>query len=138
MSYTRHNWENGEVITEAKMNNIEDGIEASGYDAVVSYYKDDNSTHSPVITILSGTFASLASKISEHIAPVILVKVWDELNYVYTATTAVSLYYFPTASEPNRAIVFRVKAPTVSDSYQYDWRNIMFLAWTYNDVIEVD
>ena len=33
MTYTKHTWQTGEVITAAKLNNIEDGIEGGGGDS---------------------------------------------------------------------------------------------------------
>lgn len=35
MSYTKNTWATGDTITAAKLNNMEDGIEAAGYDAVI-------------------------------------------------------------------------------------------------------
>lgn len=52
MAYTKHNWESGEIITAAKLNNIEEGIEAilngggsgggGGTPQMISFYHEDN------------------------------------------------------------------------------------------------
>ena len=93
MAYEQHEWVNGETITAAKMNNIEEGIaEAAqsgggGYDAEVKIYHDNNSSHEYELTIVSGNFADLAAKTQNNETPVILFRIWDELAGIFTTTT---------------------------------------------------
>ena len=93
MAYEQHEWVNGETITAAKMNNIEEGIaEAAqsgggGYDAEVKIYHDNNSSHDYELTIVSGNFADLAAKVQNNETPVILFRIWDELVNVFASTT---------------------------------------------------
>ena len=85
MSYTPHTWVNNETITAAKLNNIEEGItEAAqsgggiGYDAVIrlthANNSNEDSANNLTPSIVSGTFASLKSKLSNGGVPNILVE----------------------------------------------------------------
>lgn len=84
MSYTPTTWATGDTITAAKLNNIEDGIaEAAqsgggGWDAVIRLTHADNSgpDNSTNLTpsIVEGTYAGLAAKISGGGCPCILVE----------------------------------------------------------------
>lgn len=134
MSYEQHEWVNGETITAEKMNNIEEGIvEASqsgggGYDAEVSIYQENNSSSDPVFTVLSGSFADIASKLNENIMPNILVRFWDDLDGT-RAISSVTLYYnyFPSASVPSYGFdVFYVVAGSLAS---------FTLVWTAEDEV---
>lgn len=63
MSYTPTNWQDGDVITAAKLNNMESGISNSGYDLVFMtstiYLADVTDSN---ITLESGTFADAWAK----------------------------------------------------------------------------
>lgn len=129
MSYVKHTWVDNETITASKLNNIEDGIDEAaqsggGYDAEISIYHDNNSGHDPVITIISGTFSELSALLQNNIAPFVLVRIFDEMNYVYTSTTAVPIYLFN-----SDYIEFAINITSVYDGggvYKYfgiDWLN---------------
>lgn len=64
MSYTKNTWANGDVITAAKLNHMEDGIEGAGggggYDAVIVLGVDEE--EQPTITVESGSFSDFYSK----------------------------------------------------------------------------
>ena len=43
MSYTKQTWSNGDVITESKLNHMEDGIKANDFDVFpINFYYDEN------------------------------------------------------------------------------------------------
>ncbi len=71
MAYEQHEWVNGETITAAKMNNIEEGIaEAAqsgggGYDIVVrlSKYTNNSSITDSDISLVSGSYADCMEKV---------------------------------------------------------------------------
>ena len=74
MSYTPHTWTDGETITAAKMNAIEEGIEGAasggggdGYDAIIYY--DNACIPYPVVT---ATFADIKGKMEDGDCPRIL------------------------------------------------------------------
>ena len=64
MSYTKNTWANGDVITAAKLNHMEDGIEGAGggggYDAVIIISYDEE--EQPIATVESGSFSDFYSK----------------------------------------------------------------------------
>ena len=64
MSYTKNTWANGDVITAAKLNNMEDGIEGAGggggYDAVIIVSYDEE--EQLIATVESGSFSDFYSK----------------------------------------------------------------------------
>lgn len=87
--------EEGARLESAK--NLVDGQElgtggGGGYDAEFTIYHSGNSSDPYVLTRVSGDFATLKSMYESHTTPVILVRINDSLNDVYTATTNVSLY----------------------------------------------
>lgn len=62
MSYTKHNWVTGEVITASKLNNLENGVaNAGGYDLV--FRLNDEQLHAASsVTVESGSYAAAAAK----------------------------------------------------------------------------
>lgn len=137
MSYTKNTWENGDIITAAKMNNIENGIAAASYDAILYIYHPNKSADYTV-TIQSGTYAALKEKLMNKIPPVILCLVWNEQTSVRAATTATTVYSHPSESDPNNNFTFVVKMPTTSvgGTYASEWSRIT-LSWTSADVVTV-
>lgn len=138
MSYTKNTWENGDIITAAKMNNIENGIEAASYDAILYIYHAPNSNEDYAITIQSGSYAALKEKLMNKKPPVILCLVWDELTNVRTATTVTAVYTCPTESDPNNDFVFVAKMPTQNNfgTYTLEWIRIT-MSWTSADVVTI-
>lgn len=74
MSYTPHEWIDGETITAAKMNNIEEGIDEAaqsgggdGFDAKIRYDADEGAH-----TIEKGTFAEIKGMMDDGGCPKIL------------------------------------------------------------------
>lgn len=96
MTYTPTTWDVGDVITPQKMNNIETGIqevaESGGYDAEIRYYNDNNSSHDPVVTVVSGDYDTLMGLIEDNISPNVLVRYWDDFLYMWGVTNAVAIY----------------------------------------------
>lgn len=82
---------------------------AKVYDAEVHLYHDSNSTHDYEGTIVSGDYAILREMIENKISPVILVKVWNELIYLFSSTTAVPVY---TWEDEDGYIALVAQAPT--------------------------
>ena len=93
MSYTPHTWSNGETITAAKLNAIEQAIAGmSSYDAEVLITRLDSS--SPFVgTIVSGSFAALSALTADDIPPNILVRVNDFVTGAWFSHSAVVVYY---------------------------------------------
>ena len=132
MAYVEHEWVNGETITAAKMNNIEEGIaEASqsggggGYDAVVYVYHENNSSSDYEVTIESGDYASLLAKLNDNQPPIILLKVWDELGGIHSSTSMTVVY-----GGDSSFISFLSWVPNISDISR------SVLNWNSNDTIE--
>ena len=73
MSYTAHTWTNGETITAAKMNNIENGVANAGanYDVIIQiensagelYLAPNLELGGESATLVKGNYASLLSKV---------------------------------------------------------------------------
>lgn len=62
MSYTKHNWVTGEVITASKLNNLENGVaNAGGYDLVFRM-NDERLNVASSVTVESGSYAAAAAK----------------------------------------------------------------------------
>ena len=55
MSYTPYTWQTGDTITAARLNNMEDGIAASGYDAVFKISGEN-------AEVVQGDFATVWAK----------------------------------------------------------------------------
>ena len=77
MSYTKNTWANGDVITAAKLNNMEDGIAGAGggYDAVVVRSVDEE--EQPIITVESGSFSDFYSKYEDGDHPSVQI-IYDD------------------------------------------------------------
>lgn len=136
MSYTPRTWTSGEVITAAKLNNIEEGIsEASqsggGFDAVVRMYHSNDSNGDWVFTIESGTFANLHNMLSNNIAPSVMVRYWNDLSGIYGSSSAVAIY-----AVQNSYITFIIKVPNANttDTYNNEWKREPF-NWHSDDTI---
>ena len=90
MSYTAHTWTNGETITAAKMNNLEEGIaeaaqSGGGYDLIIrlSNIADAGDFSDSDISLVSGSYLDAMEKIANG-------------GFI---TAAVYYYYFQSASE---------------------------------------
>ena len=71
MPYVEHTWTNGETITAAKMNNIEEGIaeaaqSGGGYDAV---FKGNTYVSNHDVAYVSGDYAAVVAKL-KNLEPV--------------------------------------------------------------------
>ena len=137
MSYTPHTWTTGETITASKMNNIEEGLQdASGYDAVISIYHENNSSSAYVPSIISGTYNTIKQKTMNNQPPIILAYIWDDLAGYKGATTMSAIYTYPSELYPNNDFIFTMKMPTSNASTHTSWFGIS-LAWNSNDIIEI-
>ena len=81
MSYTKNTWANGDVITAAKLNNMEDGIASAGggYDAVIVLGVDEE--EQPTITVESGSFSDFYSKFEDGDHPSVQIISEDPDSY---------------------------------------------------------
>ena len=61
MSYNPTTWHTGDVVTSAKLNNIEQGIVSAGLDAVIVV---DASSGTPTPSLIQGSFADLEAKLA--------------------------------------------------------------------------
>lgn len=107
MSYTPKTWANGDTITAADLNHIEQGVSNAGgsdYDAVITAYHDDGSSawyNGWTFTINQGSFASIAAKLDAGTeAPFVLVKVKSLFHDLYGCFPALITYYYPNVSVP--------------------------------------
>ena len=97
MSYTPHIWTTGETITAEKMNNLEDGIQDAGpWDAVIRLtHSNDSGEDTPanlVLSIVSGTFAEIYSKLQNGGCPCILVEYYHPWGIRFSAPMAYVVY----------------------------------------------
>ena len=135
MSYTPTTWTTGDTITASALNKIEQGIAnaggGGGYDAIISCYKDDNSSSPTVYTIEKGTFSEIVSMFTTgEVAPNILVKIKWDLPPMYMASTNMTMvtYYRSNISVPDIEL----------HAYFYDVDNTFSswtLLWNANDEI---
>jgi len=87
MAYTKHTWENGEVITAEKLNNLEDGIaESSGSNITVFNIIEDGETDNIKI---DATWQDIFDAISER--PVFLKWIASEDDIAMYVVTEVVL-----------------------------------------------
>lgn len=99
MSYTKNTWANGDVITAAKLNHMEDGIEGagSGYDAVIrlthAESSADDSTTSLTPSIVSGTFDQLHDKISDGGYPLIMIEYYHPWGTQFMSQAGYVTYF---------------------------------------------
>ncbi len=140
MAYEPHTWTDGETITAAKINNIEEGIaeaaQGGGWDAEIRIYHDSNSSSDPVLTIISGSYDALKEKVVNKQPPVIMAYIWDELSLYMGATTMTSLYGYPTEQSQNNSIVFTTKMPNATYDDHSTWWGAC-IAWTSNDELHI-
>ena len=69
MSYTKNTWANGDVITAAKMNNMENGIEAASsdrYDIVICCADNYFDVGSNYYSIINGSYDDIVNKIKNN------------------------------------------------------------------------
>lgn len=97
MAYTEHEWVNGETITAAKMNNIEEGIaEAAqsgggGYDLVIRTSKHIAESLSDAdLELVSGTWAEAMAKVKAG-EPITAMCYW----YYYNNDSEYGYFKFP-------------------------------------------
>ena len=134
MSYTPTNWNTGDTITASALNKIENGIAnagGGGYDAEVHIYHDMYSAHDYECTIVSGSFASLASLLADNIVPTVLFKVWNDLGG-YRVVALGYIYNFDITSS-NQYITFHALQPYGTSGAT----GLMYINWTPNDEITV-
>lgn len=134
MAYTPTTWVTGDTITATKLNKLEQGVSnagGGGYDAEIRIYHDNNSNHDYECTIVSGSFASLYAMLQDNISPIVLVRMWDEMNNIKSATTAAPIY-----SYTSNAIAFALKVPYQNSlgTYSNEWRSMIF-SWSSSDVV---
>ena len=140
MSYTPHTWVNNETITASKLNNIEDGVQEAaqsgggGYDAEFTIYHSNNSADDYVFTRVSGDYASLKSAYESGNAPIILVRVHDDMSYVTGATTLVALYDI--ASNYLNLFVHLPLPYFYSGSNQ--WKTYSYIHWNSDNTITMN
>ena len=133
MSYTPTTWTTGDTITATKLNKIEQGIADSGgggYDAEVHIYHDNNSEHDYEFTIISGSFADLASKIADNIVPSVLFRIWDDMNGVHIV--ALGYLYSYDISSSSQFIAFHA-LQAYSDGGGFV--GLMYINWNAEDEI---
>lgn len=99
MSYTPHEWQNDELITAAKLNNIEEGIAeggGGGWDAVIRLtHGNDSGDDTPenlTPSIVSGSFADLYAKCTSGKCPCILVEYYHPWGMKYSAPMGYIVY----------------------------------------------
>ena len=134
MSYTPTSWSTGDTITAAAMNKIENGIAnaGSGYDAEVHIYHDAYSAHDYECTIVSGSFASLASLLADNIVPTVLFKIWDDLNGMQVVALGY-LYNFDITSSDQFILYHALQPDTTGNSAA----GLVYIRWSPNDEITV-
>ena len=80
MAYTPTNWQNGDVITAEKLNNIENGVAsavgAPSYDLVLAYADTDSD---PVLTGHGLSFDEIVQKIKNHESIAMMASVDQEI-----------------------------------------------------------
>ena len=141
MSYTPHTWVDNETITAAKLNNIEDGVQEAaqsggGYDAEIKIYHSNNSADDYELTILSGSYASLRALLSNNVAPVVLVRVYDAMNYYVGATT--NVYFYNDGTGNSNMILFVKASRQTTGTFSYDWWVMNYLVWSTEDELFID
>lgn len=109
MAYVEHEWVNGETITAAKLNNIEEGITEAAQsgggglsaDAVIHLEHANNSDQdgyaSLTPTIVSGTYAELKAKLYDGGCPYILVEYHHPWGMAFTMPMGYVSYWNPTS-----------------------------------------
>lgn len=143
MSYEKHTWVNNETITAAKMNNIEDGIEEAaqsggggGYDGEVILYHSNSSSDDWETTIVSGSFASLATIINNDSLPNVLFRVRNDLNG--EKIIAIGTIYAWDISASTPVITFHAIQPyDVNSNHQTVSNCLMYISWHADDTITV-
>ena len=69
MNYTKHTWQDDEVITAEKLNNMENGIEGayatSGYDLIIQCDMFQSSISSEHFTVLKGSILDCEDKVDK-------------------------------------------------------------------------
>lgn len=76
MSYTKTNWQTGDVVTADKLNHAENGIELgsmNGFDAIIKSEYDE-ATDANVSEFIFGSYDDLKTKIENKLCPNICVK----------------------------------------------------------------
>ena len=131
MAYEKNTWASGDVVTSAKLNHMENGIEAasSPYDAEISIdlaqLGDD-----PEYTIISGNFASLLALFNDGKAPNILVRYTIGNDPISASNMTTLLYNGQNYTIP----FFCFHTGWLSTEDTLDWHSYR---WTAEDVIEV-
>ena len=92
MGYTKNSWQSGDIITKAKLDNMEDGI-AGAYPLVISVERGEDGDGDTTWT-MNHTYAEIAAAIAAgRLAYVYNVS--DQLQLVYDiSNNTVSAYYF--------------------------------------------
>lgn len=128
MNYTPNTWTNGDVITAAKLNNIEQGIQEVGYDAEIKITYPTSGA--AIYTIINGSYAKLDSLIRNNIPPNILVRFFREEFFQGSCSNIVELNYWrPGLSVPD--MIFHCK---MIDPQQSGLQDFWFY-WDANDEV---
>lgn len=137
MSYTPTTWTTGDTITASAMNKIENGIAgAGGYDAEIRIYHDNNSGHDYEFTIVSGSYVSLRALFENHITPVILVRVYDDMSNGHASTT--NVYFYSEGGNGGNICMFIKASRYNNGTFSQDWWTMNYLLWSPEDVVFLD
>lgn len=140
MSYVKNTWANGDVITAAKLNNMEDGIEeAQGgggieYDLVIklNYHHLSSVTSA---TLISGTYAACETKALNQEPLNVLVYGVSPINpdYPFTITYGIISCYLDNYhyNEEENCVVI-----VVSEENSTDSRLDILRVFVYSDDVE--
>lgn len=137
MTYTRHTWQTGDVVSVARLNNIEDGVEelsesGGGYDAVIRLVHADNSgpdsTSNLTPSIFEGTFEQLHDKLLNGMYPCILVQYYHPWGTQFSAPMGYVNYY------NNNGITITISG--VKPQSEFSCGLIGSLSWGSDDSIE--
>lgn len=119
MSYTKNTWANGDIITAAKLNNMENGIaDAGGFDAIFkcnSAYLNDIDE----VTLEKGTYETLAAKfLAEKPVTALVYGCHEDNGDFYSTTFCVQKVMYDSYVEGDPVIVVTFTAFSYSvDGY---------------------
>lgn len=133
MSYTPTTWTTGDTITASALNKIENGIAnagGGGYDAEVYIYHSASTADDYDITIISGTFADLAARIADNDVPVVLFRIWDDMNGI--RIVALGFLYSSDIVSSSPSLCFHAIQTYNTNG---DANALSYITWDANDTI---
>ena len=134
MSYTKQTWANGDIITAEKLNRMESGIEAAGYDLVIQVDIDEEgeiptaencsvivgSTASAISNFYSGEPVKTAFFVRDYEGEYLVYSVFVDasINASEEGTASVQADYISTTNDGANIVDFiaRKYEATISDS----------------------